>query len=267
MKKILFIAIILATFAPAFVLRAQSIETNPDFQKAIEYQKMAEDALDKGDYDKAYEYALEAEKYSKSAKDYADNMLLKFHANSLIAYLQNEFSVLDKEKAKENSPDDYNNAVNDFDHAKSSYDGGNYQDSIDYSNKTKEDLDNLRTILAGGAKPTTEPEATAEPELTQEPEQTTEPTTEPGTVFPKYYKVQRNPKNRDCLWTIAGYSYVFNDPFKWRLLYEANKSKLVDPKNPRLILPDQTLEIPSISGETRDGTYAPGKEYPTLPKE
>ena len=69
---------------------------------------------------------------------------------------------------------------------------------------------------------------------------------------------------RDCFWRIAGYPFVYNDPWKWKTLYEANKSILEDPNNADLIQPGQVFTIPSLQGEERDGEYDPEKSYTPL---
>jgi len=77
-----------------------------------------------------------------------------------------------------------------------------------------------------------------------------------GTL-PKQYTVRTWAKEKDCLWTIAGYSWVYGDNEKWRELYNANKSKMPNPNNPDLILPGMVLDIPSINNETREGMWQP----------
>ena len=57
------------------------------------------------------------------------------------------------------------------------------------------------------------------------------------------YEVRLIPERRDSLWRIAEYSFVYNDPWKWTLLYEANKDRI---KNPNLIYPGQQLRIPPL---------------------
>ena len=44
----------------------------------------------------------------------------------------------------------------------------------------------------------------------------------------------------ESLWRISGYARVYNDPFKWPLLYEANREKIADPD---LIHPGQVLRF------------------------
>ena len=84
--------------------------------------------------------------------------------------------------------------------------------------------------------------------------------------LPAVYVVRLIPARRDCLWRIAEYSFIYNNPLKWPVLYEANKKTFKDPSNPNLIYPNQVLQIPSIKGETRSGTWDPKKTYNPLPK-
>jgi len=48
-------------------------------------------------------------------------------------------------------------------------------------------------------------------------------------------------KKGECLWWIAEYEDIYNDPFMWPLIYDANKNQIDDPD---LIYPDQILRIP-----------------------
>jgi nucleoid-associated protein YgaU len=78
------------------------------------------------------------------------------------------------------------------------------------------------------------------------------PGTPADTVLPKYYTVGTWPP--DCFWEIA--RLVYGDPHHWPILYEANRSKLENPKNPGSLKPGTVLEIPSINGEYREGYYS-----------
>jgi hypothetical protein len=51
------------------------------------------------------------------------------------------------------------------------------------------------------------------------------------------YTVRRG----DSLWWIAKYKDIYNDPFLWPIIYEANKEII---KNPKLLHPGQELGIP-----------------------
>jgi nucleoid-associated protein YgaU len=54
--------------------------------------------------------------------------------------------------------------------------------------------------------------------------------------YPDSYTVIKG----DCLWNIAKKDYIYNDPFKWPRIYEANKDKI---KDPDLIYPRQVFTI------------------------
>ena len=67
-------------------------------------------------------------------------------------------------------------------------------------------------------------------------------------------------KKCECLWWIAEYEDIYNDPFIWPLIYDANKDNI---KNPNLIYPGQELSIPRAGysmeeiQEARKGAGAP----------
>lgn len=81
-------------------------------------------------------------------------------------------------------------------------------------------------------------------------------------VFPKYYRIRYIRNNRDCLWKISGFNFVYNNPWQWKVLYIANKKRLIFPDNPDLIHPWRVIVIPSLRGEKREGYYDPKKKYP-----
>lgn len=84
------------------------------------------------------------------------------------------------------------------------------------------------------------------------------------TPLPKYYIVRPWDETKDCYWNISGRSYVYNNPTLWENLYNANKANMEDPSNPDLIHPGMKIEIPSIAGEVRSGTYDSSIKYDTF---
>ncbi|RLD17404.1 MAG: hypothetical protein DRI36_03900 [Caldiserica bacterium] len=64
---------------------------------------------------------------------------------------------------------------------------------------------------------------------------------EEKSKLPTTYTVGTWEKDRDCLWNISKKKYIYNDPWKWKRIYQANKNKI---KNPDLIYPGQVLKIP-----------------------
>ncbi|MBN1412380.1 MAG: hypothetical protein JW969_16150 [Spirochaetales bacterium] len=238
MKKIAFCVLIFLVIVN--FVQAQSLLTqSEDYKKAQEYQRLSEEAFDMGDYDKAYEYAELAKEHSRKALEYAEAMSIKYRSNGLIQAVEDKLTAAKRSGADKDFADEYNSAVEDYNSAKSNYDDGDYQTSIDYSNSALQKLNDLEekiTMRGSNFHPT-----------------------EDG-MLPKYYKVRKIVGNRDCFWNIAAYPFVYNDAKKWKILYQANKSKLKNPNNPSLINPGQVFIIPSIEGEEREGTYIPDDE-------
>jgi nucleoid-associated protein YgaU len=68
---------------------------------------------------------------------------------------------------------------------------------------------------------------------------------------PRYYVVRAG----DTFNSIAANSLVYSNRNEWYTLYQANRDKLGNPDNPDLLAPGTVIEIPSIVGEIREGTY------------
>jgi nucleoid-associated protein YgaU len=108
-------------------------------------------------------------------------------------------------------------------------------------------------------------EKPVEPVVVETPPPPPPPPQEPERVLlPAQYTVRPWNTFRDCLWNIAGRPWIYGDPTQWRLLYNANKSKMPNPDNPDLIEPGMVLDIPSIKGEERQGLWDAEKTYPSL---
>ncbi len=74
-------------------------------------------------------------------------------------------------------------------------------------------------------------------------------------------------KSGECLWWISEYEEIYNDPFMWPLIYNANKDKI---KNPDLIYPGQTFRIPRSGytmDEVREARRTAGAPRPYTPPE
>jgi nucleoid-associated protein YgaU len=84
----------------------------------------------------------------------------------------------------------------------------------------------------------------------------------PRTDLPKkplQYKVRPWDVFGDCFWNIADWFY--GSPWKWTLLYEANKALLPDPDNPNWLEVGTVLDIPAAPGEIREGFWDSGLPY------
>ena len=82
--------------------------------------------------------------------------------------------------------------------------------------------------------------------------------------LPSQYTVRLWRTFNDTLVNIAARPWVYNDPAKWRILYNANKSRMPKPDNPNLINPGMVLDIPSIGGEFRQGMWDTNSSYPAF---
>ena len=222
---------------------AQSLLDNPDFKKAEDLQAKAQGALQAGDYDQAAAYAAQAKDSAKRSEDYVNMMVLKYQANGWIKTAQNRLVDAREMGAEERYPEEWKQASEEFANAQLTFKGAKYEESIEHSKNVIAWLQDIKPA-EGEEKP-----YVAEAEV---------------PVFPKYYVVRLIPADRDCFNKIAGYPFVYNDKYKWRGLYEANKEKLRQPNNPHLINPGQVFIIPSISGEKREGTWDPNKDYPVF---
>jgi len=81
------------------------------------------------------------------------------------------------------------------------------------------------------------------------------------TPLPQFYVVRPWADTKDCYWNISGRPYIYNNPLLWENLYQKNKQSMPKPEDPNLILPGMKMEIPSLTGEFREGTYNPSKKY------
>jgi tetratricopeptide (TPR) repeat protein len=98
------------------------------------------------------------------------------------------------------------------------------------------------------------------------PENTAKDPANEQTPLPANYVVRAWETSKDCFWNIAGRTWVYGNPYRWPVLYRANKKKLPDPKNPNIIEPGTVIDIPSLNGEKRSGLWDPGKTYSPLGK-
>ena len=68
--------------------------------------------------------------------------------------------------------------------------------------------------------------------------------------LPAKYLVKSWNTTRDCLWNIAAKPEIYGNPFRWGVIFNANRDKITDPN---VIEPGMILDIPSIAGEFRYG--------------
>jgi hypothetical protein len=194
----------------------------------------------------AEDYALCSDK-SKAAIE-ATEAIVKLDAEAAIAQAKDAMSNAEKIEAPANFPKEWAQATTAMNDAQAAYDSQDYPSAAARARACVAALAGVHEI----AKVAPPPPAPV-PEVAPD-------------VWPAVYVVRLIPQRRDCLWRIAEYPFIYNNPLKWPVIYQANKKTFRDPGNPNLIFPGQKLKIPSINGEQRDGTYDPTKQYKAFPK-
>jgi len=264
-------------------LFAQSLLEDPGYIALIEQvdalKAQAQQAIDEGLYDNAVTLSEQAEAVALEAEVYAQQRVLAYRANGWINVAKQRIVYADGIGAEDRYPDEYARATGHIGAAESSFANAEYEDAINSAKLVMSALKEIQppvVVVAPEPEPEPEPAPEPEPEPVVEPEPESEPVPEPEPepepvvepepepttepVLPRYYVVRLIPERRDCFWRIAEYEFVYGDPWQWTVLYEANKDKIPDPGNADLIQPGTILEIPSIAGEVRSGTWDPDGE-------
>lgn len=248
----------------ATLIGAQSLLDDPEYRSLVnrvaELKQEAQVALDDGRYDEAVELSRQAEDVATEAEQYAEQRVLAFRANGWVNRAQQRVRYAESINASTHYPEEWDLASRHMADARGSFEARDWVAAIAASRlvmSTLEDIRPVRVVVEPEPRPEPAPAPEPEPEPEPEPRAEPEPEPEPEPVLPRYYVVRLIPERRDCFWRIAEYDFVYGDPWKWPLLYEANREKLPEPDNPHLILPGMIVEIPSIDGERREGTWNP----------
>jgi len=207
-----------------------SISNNEYYIKSLQLNKLAVETYEYGDYDVAAGFAQEAVRYATLSDEYV--------SVQLIAEAKRLLEWADKNNIAAKFPNNYAEGKTQYENAVDSYNNENWNEAIDAAIKSIE----IFAAFESGGRP---PAATT----------ASKPTTSTATGLPRQYTVRTWRVEKDCLWTIAGYPWVYGDPWKWKVLYDANKDVMPEPANPDLIVPGQVLTIPSINGEARQGMW------------
>jgi len=213
-----------------------SLTENPNYRKALDLQRMAQQAYETGDYLKAAEYSRQSEESSKVALAEAETQRMRWVAYNLKNRAAERIAYGEKNKAETRYPQEWSQASASYVVSQETFDSEDYEASAAASRLVVELLSKVQPELKPAAQASSFPVD--------------------GTL-PAFYEVRLIPSRRDCFWRIAEYPFVYGDPWKWRVLYEANKDRLPDPANPDWIEPGIVLTIPPLAGEKREGTWVP----------
>ncbi|MCL2809575.1 MAG: LysM peptidoglycan-binding domain-containing protein [Treponema sp.] len=219
-----------------------SISNNEFYRESLRLARLALETFEIGEYEASAGFAMEAIFFAQLSDEYV--------AEQLIIEAKRLMDWADLNNIAARHPRDYNDSK------------GYYEMSI--AAQTNEDWERasaaamtsieILSALQSGNVPPPRPSPSPSPTPNQPL---------PGGVspLPAQYTVRTWASVKDCLWNIAGYSFVYGDPWRWRDLYEANRSKLPNPNNPDLIQPGTIIDIPSIRGEHREGMWDPNNTY------
>jgi len=213
-----------------------SLRNNMFFTESLRQANLARLAFDGGDYEASREYSEEAIRYSDLSDEYVRMRLKMWETDTAITAAARRLEYAVSINAPSRFPVEYNQAQTAYSEARSFRQEEIWDSAIDAANRVLAALayiDRSGTSFVEG-------------------------------TLPAQYTVQTWESVKDCLWNIAGRPWAYNDPFQWRLLYEANKARLSEVDNPDLILPGMVLDIPSIRGETRQGMWSANTSYSPL---
>lgn len=220
-------AVFFTSLAPVF---SASYDNNEFQRKSRAYTKMAESAYDEGEYDAAVEYARLAEENALLSAQYIEKMLVRADAQTLLYRAHTRLTWAKEKKADLYFPGAYQSAAEAVFSGDELFAAEDYPGARKLAEKALDSLSVIREVVP----------------------------------LPAYYRVEYWQTTKDCLWNIAKNPAVYDNPFLWEKLYEANKDILKQPENPNLVMPGMMVKIPSLKDEYREGVYDSSITYEPL---
>lgn len=217
------------------MLFAASYDNNEYQRKSRAYSELAKRSYTEGDYDRSMEYSKLAEEYAQKSAEYIQYMLARLEAEQEMNKARTRYTWAKNNKAEEKYPDSFAEATEALQAGDAAFTDRDFDTAVIYAKKVLESL----------AKVTADDPVSAS--------------------LPAQYRIRTWRGEKDCLWNIAKNKAIYGNPYLWRKLYNANKDKLPDVKNPHWVEPGIILTIPSLRGEKRSGLYDPAKTYGKLP--
>jgi nucleoid-associated protein YgaU len=217
----------------------ESFRNNNYYRESLRLANLARLAYAEGDYDASAAYSEEAIRYASLSDEYVQMRLKMWETDKAINAAAKRLDYASSINAASRYPAEYREAQAAYAEARSFRAAENWDEAIEAAHRVFAILaiiDGGAWTIAGGQ-----------------------------TQLPAQYTVRAWGTFKDCLWNIAGRPWVYNDPFKWKILYEANKDKMPESDNPDLINLGMVLDIPCIKGELRQGMWEPGRSYAPLP--
>lgn len=215
---------------------------NEKMNRANELLAESDSLFQAGEYDKSYEI-------SEQVKELATEIeRLKLQKNCLLKIDEAKKLIKQAEdlEAQKYASDLLANAKSSLLLAQNSFESrewdsslANSEESIRYANAAIDKINEIKR-QEEEAKLAKKVEV---PEVKEAPKEEKKPVIKGKYKIWKTYKVRLIPHRRDCLWRIAEYDFIYNNPWKWPIIYKANKSQI---KDPDLIYPGQIFDIPEL---------------------
>jgi len=216
-----------------------SIRNNQYFLESQRLAKLAHETYQYGDYDLSASLSEEAIRYAELSDEYVARQLKILAANEAIAAARRSLDWASSSGAARQYSSEYSDAEAWYNRSLAARTGEDWDDAYNAARRAIDIMSVMRPPAA----------VTGTPVVTGR------------TALPATYTVRPWGTSRDCFWNIAARPWVYGDGRRWRVLYEANRSKLPEPGNPNLIEPGMVIEIPSIRGEIRQGAWDPSRVY------
>ena len=217
--------------------------------ESIRASNLARIAYADGDYDLSIQCAADAIRAARLSDEWIAKRLKISAADKKISEAQDRLGWADATKARYYFTQEFNNAKAYYNRALLAKTAGDWDDALYNA------LYAVHELSAVVAPPREEPSAAAF---------TTPATPQDSDKLPARYVVRPWDTFGDCFWNIAARSWVYGNPYRWPLLYKANKEKLPEPGNPNLLEPGIILDIPPLKGEVREGVWDSGVRYHPL---
>ena len=261
---------------PSDAATPHSAHNNDFLRESRRLARLAEMTYRYGDFEASAIAANDAIQYAELSDDYVTELLKVKEINDAIASAKIRLEWAESTGVSKEYPEEYAEAELWYEKSVSDLSGEEWDSAYDAASKVVDLLAFMQVPEMKAPEGSTPPPTAfvRAPEVRASDTRADDRTspapaasvTIDGTVapLPASYTVRSWIYYKDCLWNIAGRPWVYNDPEKWRVLYNANKSKLPDPDNPDLLEPGIVLDIPSIQGETRQGAWEAGKTYDPL---
>ncbi|WP_010256027.1 LysM peptidoglycan-binding domain-containing protein [Treponema primitia] len=225
------------------------VRNNRYYLESVRLTKLAQESYSYGDYDTSANYADEALRYAQLSDEYVALQLKIKETDDAIAAAKIRIDWAVSVDAPRTYPEEYGKSEQAYNEAISFRGEESWDEAIAAARRV---IDFLAYITG----PIPAPAVVIVPAPDPAP---------PGkSVLPARYTVRPWASSKDCLWNIAGRSWAYGDPHKWRLIYNANKAKFPTPDNPNIIEPGMVLDIPSAQGESREGLWDADKTYESI---